>query len=133
MKRFLIGLVAVAVLATTASAGPIRNAVARVRGAVPHVGIAAAVSAGPLQGAAALSVGGGDGVQWKADAQARSGRCFHPGGGFVPGASYEGVGFSSASPQDALNHCCNNGGRVLAQAVSRGPNGWYAVKQYSGR
>lgn len=70
-------------------------------------------------------------VQWKADVQAQRGRCFHPGGGFVPGASYEGVGYSSVSPQDALAHCCNNGGAVLAQAVSRGPGGWYAVKQYA--
>jgi hypothetical protein len=74
---------------------------------------------------------GSGGVQWKADMQARSGRCFHPGGGFVAGANYEGVGYSSVSPQDALNHCCNNGGPVVAQAVAKGPGGWYAVKQYA--
>lgn len=70
-------------------------------------------------------------VQAKADVQARSNRMFHPGGGFVSGASFEGVGYSTVSPQDALNRCCNNGGPVVAQAVSRGSNGWYAVKQYA--
>lgn len=70
------------------------------------------------------------GVQWKADVQAASGRMHHTGGGFVPGAGFEGVGYSSLSPADALARCCDNGGPVVAQAVSAGPGGWYAVKQY---
>lgn len=70
-------------------------------------------------------------LQAKADAQARAGRCFHPGGGFVPGANFEGVGYSSASAHHALAACCNNGGQVLAEAVAQGPNGWFAVRQYA--
>jgi hypothetical protein len=90
-------------------------------------------TAAPAYQSAPLPPGRGGSVQWKADVQARSGRMFHPGGGFVAGASYEGVGYSSASPEQALAMCCysNSGMPVVAQAVSRGPNGYYAVKQYA--
>jgi hypothetical protein len=72
-------------------------------------------------------------IQAKADVQARQGRMFHPGGGFVAEAVFEGVGFSSVSAGHALSVTCNNGGRVLAAAVSRGVNGWYAVRQFGPR
>lgn len=54
----------------------------------------------------------------------------HLGGGFG-GGNAEGVGFSTASAQDALNHCCFTGQRTVAgSSVVRGADGWYAVKIY---
>jgi hypothetical protein len=54
----------------------------------------------------------------------------HLGGGFGGGRA-EGVGFSTRSAQDALNHCCFTGQRrVAGSAVVRGADGWYAVKIY---
>lgn len=126
MKRFLLLAVVVGLTAATSQAGPLQRVFGgRLRPAAvapcgPQSPVPYEVTAGVTDG----------GVQWKADVQARQGRCFHPGGGFTSGASFEGVGYSSASPQDALAHCCTNGGPVVAQAVSHGPGGWYAVKQY---
>lgn len=121
MKRFLMAAAVLVFTAATSTAGPIRDRIAaRFGHPAPVVQYHQ-----PQQGYAPAG-----GVQWKADVQAQSGRMFHPGGGMVPGANYEGVGYSSASPADALAHCCNNGGPVVAQAVSQGPGGWYAVKQY---
>ena len=52
-------------------------------------------------------------------------------GGGYGGANAEGVGFSTYSAQDALNHCCYTGQRrVAGSSVVRGSDGWYAVKIY---
>ena len=54
----------------------------------------------------------------------------HVGGGFG-GGNAEGVGFSTRSPDDALNRCCFTGKRPVAgSSVVRGADGWYAVKIY---
>ena len=54
----------------------------------------------------------------------------HVGGGYG-GANAEGVGFSTASAQSALNGCCFTGERrVAGSSVVRGSDGWYAVKIY---
>ena len=44
----------------------------------------------------------------------------------------EVLGFSSSSPQDALDRCCFSGQYPEVEAsVVRGRGGWYAVKRYS--
>ena len=47
--------------------------------------------------------------------------------------AYEGVGMG-ATPDQALNNCCNNGGVVADHGVCQASNGmWYACKRYHGR
>jgi len=82
---------------------------------------------GPLRRIVASATATGDG---HAAAMAASGRIFHSGR-FAPGASYEGVGFSTVSPQDAIRHCCYWGQRTpVSIDVRRGTGGWFAVVQY---
>ena len=54
-------------------------------------------------------------------------------GGSLGGAKYEGVGWSSISPQSAIQHCCYWGTRPVAEiGVSRGQDGlWYACVLYN--
>jgi hypothetical protein len=56
-------------------------------------------------------------------------------GGSMGIATHEGVGFSSASPQQAIDAACYSGSPISAQgpgrprlatAVARGSDGWYA-------
>ena len=56
-------------------------------------------------------------------------------GGSMGIATHEGVGFSSASPQQAIDAACYSGSPIsargpgrprLATAVARGSDGWYA-------
>ncbi len=69
-------------------------------------------------------------AQQKAEIQARSGRCFHPGGSFG-GGTHEGVGFSTVSADDAVRHCCYWGQRTpIDIGVARGANGWYTAVIY---
>jgi hypothetical protein len=69
-------------------------------------------------------------AQWKAERQAASGRMYHVGGGFG-GGNYEGVGFSTSSPDAAIRACCYWGRRpVMEIGVARGRNGWYATVIY---
>jgi hypothetical protein len=66
----------------------------------------------------------------KAQQAASLGAKGHLGGGYG-GGNAEGVGFSTRSAEDALNHCCFTGQRPLAgSSVVRGADGWYAVKIY---
>lgn len=135
LKKLILCGLAVALSAATATAGPIRDRLAARFGGGGCQPCQTQPVYTPTQSAGVPFTDGNNGnasssVQWKADAQARRGTCYHPGGGFVPGATYEGVGFSSVSPEHALSVCCNNGGPVVAQAVAAGPGGWYAVKQY---
>ena len=52
-------------------------------------------------------------------------------GGSLGGARYEGVGWSTASPQQAIRHCCYWGQRQPMQiGVARGNDGWYACVLY---
>ena len=67
----------------------------------------------------------------KSDQQAASGRMRHVGGS-MGSAKYEGVGFSTVSPERAQHIACYYGQRPLvASAVSRGANGWYATNLYN--
>lgn len=75
-------------------------------------------------------VSGGGLAQQKAEAQARAGNCFHPGGS-LGGGTHEGCGFSSVSADDAIRHCCYWGQRTpIDIGVARGANGWYATVLY---
>ena len=67
----------------------------------------------------------------KSDLQASTGRMRHVGGS-MGSAKYEGVGFSTVSPERAQQIACYYGQRPLvASAVSRGANGWYATNLYN--
>ena len=69
----------------------------------------------------------GQSAQQSANASAAQGRMAHRGGSY----RYEGVGFSSASAQQAIRNCCYYGQRTPIEiAVSRGRNGWYACVRY---
>lgn len=69
-------------------------------------------------------------AQWKAERQAASARCYHVGGGFG-GGRYEGVGFSTSSPDAAIQACCYWGRRPVREiGVARGRRGWYATVIY---
>jgi len=57
---------------------------------------------------------------------ARRGVLVHSGCG-----SYEGIGFSTTSADDAIRRCCFWGQRRPREiATARGPRGWYAVVRY---
>ena len=72
-------------------------------------------------------------AQQQADENARTGRMAHCR--FLNGRR-EGVGFSSSSPQQAIESCCfyrdaqRGRYRIVEQGVARGPRGWFAVIRY---
>jgi hypothetical protein len=69
-------------------------------------------------------------AQSKAETQAANGRCYHVGGGFG-GGRYEGVGFSTSSPDAAVRACCYWGKRPVREiGVAQGRRGWYATVIY---
>lgn len=69
-------------------------------------------------------------AQQDASLMARTGRFAHSGRSNVR----EGIGFSTSSPEDALNRCCFSGQYpVTDESVVRGPGGWYAVRRYGSR
>lgn len=70
-------------------------------------------------------------AQMKAN-QAANGRIRGHVGGGLGGAQYEGVGWSSQSPQAAIQQCCYWGTRPVSQiGVRQGPDGlWYACVLY---
>lgn len=81
-----------------------------------------------VQGAVAGATGGI--AQAKAETQARQGVMRHVGGSFGAGR-YEGVGFSTASADDAVRHCCYWGQKTPVEiGVARGVRGWYATVLY---
>lgn len=58
---------------------------------------------------------------------AREGRLRHLGGH----SGFEGVGFSTVSPDAAIANCCYWGRRQPVEiATARGANGWFAVVRY---
>lgn len=66
----------------------------------------------------------------KSQQQASEGRMRHVGGSMGSG-SYEGVGFSSVSADDAIRRCCYWGQRTpVGIGVARGAAGWYATVLY---
>jgi hypothetical protein len=68
--------------------------------------------------------------QEAAEAMAASGVLMHRGN---PTRTYEGIGFATSSPQDALARCCFSGSgmTVVDSGVARGDRGWFAVKRYA--
>ncbi len=117
--RFLMAIVAVAVLSGAAHAGPWRRSVTTTR--------ASTCSGGSCSTASSRTVTRG-GAQAHAESMAASGSMVHAAS---HGATYEGVGVGG-SPAAALGACCNNGGAVLEEGVARGRDGrWYACRRYS--
>lgn len=89
----------------------------------PVVPVPAIPPQGPTVGEVSLA-------QRHAEAQARTG-VMHHSGQFAPGSSREGVGFSTVSPQHAVQSSCYWGRRTPTQiGVSRGAGGWFATVQY---
>ena len=72
-------------------------------------------------------------AQQQANENARTGRMAHCR---VLNGRREGVGFSSSSPQQAIESCCfyreaqRGRYRIVEQGVARGPRGWFAVIRY---
>lgn len=70
-------------------------------------------------------------AQRKAEIQASQDCMRHVGGGFG-GGRYEGVGFSTSSPDAAIRACCYWGRRSVREiGVARGARGWYATVIYN--
>lgn len=71
----------------------------------------------------------------KTAAQVAQGTMRHVAGAFAPGARYEGVGFSTRSPEAALRACCYSNRQIVDQSVQYGYNrrlgcwGWFATIQ----
>ena len=71
----------------------------------------------------------------KTATQVARGTMQHVAGAFAPGARYEGVGFSTRSPEDALRRCCHSNREIVDQSVQYGYNrrlgcwGWFATIQ----
>jgi hypothetical protein len=116
--RFLMAIVAVAVLSGAAHAGPFRRSVTTTR--------ASTCTGTSCSTASTRTVTRG--AQAHAESMAASGSMVHAAS---HGATYEGVGVGG-SPAAALGACCNNGGTVLEEGVARGRDGrWYACRRYS--
>jgi len=121
MRRILMAM-ALALLATSADAGPFRRSVTTTR--------ASTCSGTSCSSASTRTVTRGGGAQAHAEAMAAAGSMVHAAS---HGATYEGVGVGG-SPAAALASCCNNGGAVLEEGVARGRDGrWYACRRYSMR
>ena len=120
--RFLLAILAVAVLAASAHAGPFRRTVTTTR--------ASTCTGGNCSSASSRTVTRGGGAQGHAESMAASGSMVHAAS---HGSTYEGVGVCG-SPQEALGACCNNGGAVLDEGTALGRDGrWYACRRYSQR
>jgi hypothetical protein len=118
--RFLMAILAVAMLTTTAHAGPFRRSVTTTR--------ASSCVGGNCSTASTRTVTRG--AQGHAEAMAASGSMVHAAS---HGSTYEGVGVGG-SPGAALAACCNNGGTVLEEGTAQGRDGrWYACRRYSQR
>ena len=119
MRRILMAM-ALALLATSAHAGPWRRSVTTTR--------ASTCSGTSCSTASTRTVTRGGGAQAHAESMAASGSMVHAAS---HGATYEGVGVGGSAAA-ALASCCNNGGAVLEEGVARGRDGrWYACRRYS--
>ena len=120
MTRILMAM-ALALLATSAHAGPFRRSVTTTR--------ALTCSGGSCSTASTRTVTRG-GAQGHAESMAASGSMVHAASHT---GTYEGVGVGG-SPAAALAACCNNGGTVLEEGTALGRDGrWYACRRYSQR
>lgn len=54
--------------------------------------------------------------------QVAEGTMRHVGGAFTPGSRYEGVGFSTTSPEAALRACCYSNRPIVSKSVQYGYN-----------
>ena len=116
--RFLMAVVAVAVLSASAQAGPWKRSVTTTR--------ASSCSGGNCLTASTRTVTRG--AQSHAESMAASGSMVHAAS---HGSTYEGVGVGP-TPAAALGACCNNGGAVLEEGTALGRDGrWYACRRYS--
>jgi hypothetical protein len=116
--RFLLAIVAVAVLSASAHAGPWKRSVTTTRASTCVGGNCSTASSRTVT----------RGAQAHAESMAASGSMVHAAS---HGSTYEGVGVGG-SPAAALGACCNNGGTVLEEGVSQGRDGrWYACRRYS--
>ena len=119
--RFLLAILAVALLAASAHAGPFRRSVTTTR---------ASTCVGGNCSTASLRTVTRGGAQSHAESMAASGSMVHAAS---HGSTYEGVGVGS-TPGAALGACCNNGGQVLDEGTALGRDGrWYACRRYSQR
>lgn len=67
-------------------------------------------------------------AQGVAEKMAADGQCRHYGN---PTGGYEGVGYSSSSPEAAKRNCCYWGTRPVRDiGIARGRRGWYACVRY---
>ena len=118
--RFLMAILAVAVLSGAAHAGPWKRSVTTTRASTCVGGNCSTASTRTVT----------RGAQGHAEAMAASGSMVHAAS---HGATYEGVGVGG-SPAAALGACCNNGGAVLEEGTAQGRDGrWYACRRYSHR
>ena len=118
--RFLMAIVAVAVLSGAAHAGPFSRRVTTTR--------ASTCTGGNCSTASTRTVTRGGGAQAHAESMAASGSMVHAASHT---GTYEGVGVG-ISPAAALSACCNNGGAVLEEGTAQGRDGrWYACRRYS--
>jgi hypothetical protein len=118
--RFLMAILAVAVLSSAAHGGPFRRSVTTTR--------ASTCTGTSCSTASTRTVTRGGGAQAHAESMAASGSMVHAAS---HGATYEGVGVGGSAAA-ALASCCNNGGAVLEEGVARGRDGrWYACRRYS--
>ena len=118
--RFLLAILAVAVLSGAAHAGPFSRRVTTTR--------ASSCVGGNCSTASSRTVTRG--AQSHAESMAASGSMVHAAS---HGGTYEGVGVGG-SPAAALASCCNNGGAVLDEGTALGRDGrWYACRRYSQR
>ena len=116
--RFLMAILAVAVLSGAAHAGPWKRSVTTTRASTCTGGSCSAASTRTVT----------RGAQGHAEAMAASGSMVHAAS---HGSTYEGVGVGG-SPAAALGACCNNGGAVLEEGTALGRDGrWYACRRYS--
>ena len=126
MRRWILASAVAALAASEASADWRRLVQTRrtARGA-PGAACQTCPASAPVE-----SSGGGLALA-KSQQQASQGRMAHVG--TVPAGMFEGVGFSSSSPQQALDSCCysNSGMRCVDQAVVPGRGGWFATKLFS--
>jgi hypothetical protein len=74
-----------------------------------------------------ITVAGGS-AQADAEVMAATGRLRHQGNN---GGCREGIGYSTAGPDDAVRRCCYYGRyRAREIGVARGARGWYACVRY---
>jgi hypothetical protein len=119
MRRIVFTL-ALALLATSAHAGPFRRTVTTTR--------ASTCVGGSCSTASSKTVTRGGGAQGHAEAMAAAGSMVHAAS---HGSTYEGVGVGG-SPSAALGACCNNGRQILEEGTAQGRDGrWYACRRYS--